>query len=168
MNFKKIAITAAAGALLLSAAMPAFAHGRRSSDLEIKIENKDTRVTNRVLTVANTGLNSVNGEENGESGSLGHGGSRGRGGSITTGDAWASSDVLNQVNTNTVDLCGCLSDRRGDVEVKIENEDTNVTNRVLTVANTGLNEVNGQGRIRTGNAGAEGVITNVVNTNVVN
>ena len=175
MNFKKIAITAAAAGVMLASAMPALGnggyYGGRSNDLELKIENKDTTVNNRVLTVANTGLNQVNGGGNhyGNSESLGGDGYRSRGrGSINTGDAWASSDVYNQVNTNTVDLCGCLFDRRGDVKVEIKNQNTDVNNTVVTVANTGLNQVNGSGRIRTGDAWAMGVVTNIVNTNTVN
>lgn len=165
MNIKKIAITAAAAGMVLSAAVPALAwggrHGRSSNDLELEIENENTTVRNNVLTLSNTGFNEVEGGHSRHHRSSG-------GGSINTGNAGATSDVLNQVNTNTVDLCGCLGDRRGDVEVEIENEDTDVTNNVLTVSNTGFNEVNGRGRIRTGNAGATGLITNVVNTNVVN
>ena len=169
MNFKKIAITAAAAGVMLSAALPALAHSRRGGELEIKIENKDTDVTNRVLTVANTGFNQVNGGGNGGLGSLGGGGHHSRGGgSIDTGNALAYSDVLNGVNSNTVDLCECLSGRRGDVKVEIKNQNTNVTNRVVTVANTGFNQVNGSGEIDTGRAEAGALVTNIVNTNVVN
>lgn len=166
MNIKKIAITAAAAGMVLSAAVPALAWDRggrgRGGDLELEIENEDTNVRNNVLTVSNTGFNEVEGGH-----SRHHGSSRG--GSISTGNATSRSDVLNDVNNNNVDLCGCLSDRRGgDVEVEIENEDTDVTNNVLTVSNTGFNRVDGRGRIRTGNATATGVVTNYVNTNVVN
>ena len=164
MNIKRIAITAAAAGMVLSAAVPALAwrgYSRSSNDLELEIENEDTNVRNNVLTVSNTGFNDVEGGRSHHHRSSG-------GGSISTGNAGATSDVFNQVNTNTVDLCGCLGDRRGDVEVEIENEDTDVTNNVLTVSNTGFNEVNGRGRIRTGNAGATGLVTNIVNTNVVN
>lgn len=165
MNFKKIAITGAAAALMLASVVPALAyegHRSRGGDVELNIQNEDTNVRNRVLTVSNTGLNEVEGGN-----SRHHSG--GSTASINTGNAWSSSDVLNDVNSNDVDLCGCLSDRRGgDVEVDVENEDTNVSNRVLTVSNSGLNEIEGRGRIRTGNAGSESIVTNVVNTNVVN
>lgn len=173
MNFKKIAITAAAAGVMLSSAIPALANGRyhrSSNDVEIDIENEDTNVRNNVLTVANTGLNEVEGGRGGHHGgpsSLGGGSHGGRGGSISTGNATAVSSVSNDVNYNEVDLCDCLGDRRGDVELDIENEDTDVTNNVLTVANTGLNGVDGSGRIRTGNAGATGVVSNFVNTNIV-
>lgn len=164
MNIKKIAITAAAAGMVLSAAVPALAfgrHGRSSNDLELEIENEDTNVRNNVLTVSNTGFNEVDGGRSHHRGSS-------RGGSISTGNATSTSDVLNNVNNNNVDLCGCLGDRRGDVEVEIENEDTDVTNNVLTVSNTGFNDVDGRGRIRTGDARATGIVTNYVNTNVVN
>ena len=74
------------------------------------------------------------------------------------------------VNTNIIDLCGCLD---GDFNIVfIKNKETDVTNNVWTKANTGFNligaheDVDG-GSINTGNAGAAGVVTNVVNTNVV-
>lgn len=164
MNFKKIAVSAAVAGTLLASALPAFAGGdwhRSNRGVSVEIKNDDTTVNNRVLTVSNTGLNEVNGGE-------GYSRYRRSVGSIKTGDAWASSDVYNQVNTSTVDLCGCLSDRRGGVKVKIKNDDTDVNNRVLTVSNTGLNVVNGRGSIDTGDAGAESVVANVVNTNMVN
>lgn len=165
MNIKKLVVTAAAAGVLLASAVPAFAHhssdwDRRGGDVEIKVENEDTTVKNNVLTASNTGLNRIEG---------GRRGSR----SIDTGNALAASEVHNTVNTSTVDLCGCLSDRRGgDVKVEVENEDTNVTNNVLTVSNTGLNKIEGGRKgsrsIDTGNAGSDGYVTNVVNTNVVN
>lgn len=174
MMIRKIAALAGAGALLLSAAIPVLANGdwhhNRGGELEIKIENKDTSVTNRVATIANTGLNSVEGGHRHHGGPSSQGGDENGGsnrGSINTGNAGASSDVMNVVNSNTVDLCGCLSDKKGDVKVEIKNEGTDVTNGVLTMANTGLNSIKGQGRIRTGDAGAEGVVTNIVNTNTV-
>lgn len=156
MSIKKIAATAAAGALMLGAAMPAFGW----FDNLVIIKNEDTFVTNDVLTLANTGFNGIFAEDV-------------NGGSITTGNATAVSGVSNVVNTNVVDLCGCFDFDDGDgALVFIKNENTNVDNNVWTIANTGVNgifasdDVNG-GSIGTGNAVAAGVVTNVVNTNVV-
>jgi len=165
MNFKKIAITAAAAGVMLASAMPAFAHHWSSDDLDLDIDN-DAWVTNRVLTVANTGFNQVNGGGyddgwvDGESLGGGH-----HGGVIFTGNATAVGVVSNDVNTNIIDLCGCLGDF-DDVDIDIDN-DAHVTNGVLTVANTGFNQVNGGGFIGTGDAGAMSAVENVVNTNVV-
>ena len=156
MNFKKIAITAAAAGVMLASAMPALAWHWSNDDLNIKIKNKNTNVTNNVTTQANTGLNSIGG------------GWWGSGATINTGNAGATSVVTNDVNTNVVDLCGCLGlGDFDDVTVDIENKDTNVNNNVTTQANTGLNTIQKKGTINTGNAGATGVVTNFVNTNIV-
>jgi len=156
MNIKKIAITAAAAGVMLSAVTPAFANhwNWNNGDVDIDIENDDTNVTNNVTTQANTGFNQVVGW-----GWFG-------GGSITTGNALAASEVDNTVNFNLVDLCGCLGDF-DDVDIDIDNDDTNVTNNVTTQANTGFNQVIKKGTINTGNAVAGALVTNVVNTNVV-
>jgi nitrogen fixation protein len=164
MNYKKIAITAAAAGVMLSAAVPVLANGLgggKKGKLEIEIKNRDTSVTNYVTTKANTGRNRIVADDDVN------------GGKIKTGNAWASSMVSNDVNTNLVDLCDCLDLKKiKNVEVEIKNRNTNVTNDVTTKANTGRNrivandDVNG-GKINTGNAGSEGVVANFVNTNVV-
>lgn len=163
MNFKKIAITAAAGAIMLGAAVPAFANGDCEwpwwcgSDLDLDIDN-DAHVTNNVDTTANTGFNYIGGEYDEVVVD----------GLIDTGNASALSVVWNDVNTNIVDLCDCLGDFH-DVDIDIDN-DAHVENNVNTTANTGFNGIGGVvvgGTIDTGNADSAGVVSNFVNTNVV-
>lgn len=158
MNIKKFAVTAAATGMMLSAAVPAFAS--HLDNLTI-VKNENTNVFNGVLTLSNTGLNGIfagNDDVNN--------------GSIITGNANAWSSVFNMVNTNVVDLCGCLGSKGKDSLLVVKNDNTHVDNYVLTVANTGLNgifaddDANG-GSIRTGGAGAGSIVENVVNTNVV-
>ena len=74
MNFKKIAITAAAAGVMLSAAMPALANGD-GGFLLVKIKNW-AKVKNIVITTANTGGNDIHGKIV-------------VGGDIDTGDAFA-------------------------------------------------------------------------------
>lgn len=159
MNFKKLAVTGATAALLLSSAVPAFAtHWWSDDDLSLRIRNR-AYVKNDVDTTANTGYNKIKAYDDVE------------GGRIRTGDAWASSAVLNDVNTNIVDLCGCLGDF-DDATIKIKNG-AKVKNYVDTTANTGYNKIRSYdddvegGKINTGGAGAEGYVSNVVNTNVL-
>ena len=158
MNFKKLAITGAAAALLLSSAVPAFAsHWWSDDDLNLRIRNW-AYVKNDVDTNANTGFNAI------------LAGDDVKGGKIRTGNAGATSIVTNDVNSNFVDLCGCLGDF-DDATIKIKNG-AKVKNYVDTSANTGFNAIGAEddvkgGRILTGNAGATGVVENVVNTNVL-
>src|SRR3989344_4585462 len=153
MNYKKIAITAAAGALMLGAAMPALADD--GGFLLVKIKNW-AKVKNVVVTTANTGGNDIHGKIV-------------VGGDIDTGNADAGALVTNTVNSNLVDLCDCL-DGDGAAIVKIKNG-AKVKNVVITTANTGDNSIHGKvvvgGDIDTGEAGAGALVTNVVNTNVV-
>ena len=157
MNFKKLAVTGTAAALLLSSAVPAFAGHWSNDDLSLRIKNW-AYVKNNVNTEANTGNNKIKASDNVE------------GGKIKTGNAEALSDVYNEVNNNFVSLCDCLGDF-DDATIKVKNG-AKVKNYVYTSANTGHNqirshdEVNG-GRIRTGDAGAAGFVSNVVNTNVL-
>src|SRR3989344_1128269 len=153
MNFKKIAITAAAAGVMLGAALPAFAS---HLDSIVFIDN-NALVSNDVLTIANTGVNGIFGSNND--------------GSIDTGSALAVSGVTNTVNTNIVDLCGCFDDLfDGDDNLVVVLNDATVSNDVLTIANTGVNGIfgsNNDGSIDTGSAGAGSAVTNVVNTNIV-
>ena len=156
MNFKKLAVTGATAALLLSSAIPAFAH---SDDLTLRIRNW-ANVNNNVDTTANTGYNRIRAHDDDV-----------RGGRIRTGNADAASLVTNNVNRNLVDLCGCLGDF-DDATIRIRNG-ARVNNNVDTTANTGYNRIKADddvrgGRIITGGAGAAGVVDNVVNTNVLN
>ena len=154
MNFKKLAITGASAALLLTSVVPAFAQGGPG----LRIRNW-ANVSNNVDTTANTGYNKIKADEDV------------RGGRIRTGHAAAVSSVSNDVNFNAVDLCGCLGDF-DYAPLKIRNG-AKVNNYVDTTANTGYNRITSYdddvegGRIRTGGAGATGVVNNVVNTNVL-
>jgi len=138
--FKKLIITGAAAGLLLVSAAGAFASS--------SVTNHATGVSNLVVTVANTGLNQVNGSSSRHHSTAG---------SITTGDAGAVSLAGNVVNTTV---------SGGRHAPSVNNTATGVTNTVVTVANTGANQVNGGGSIGTGDAGAGAGSFNVVNTTV--
>lgn len=155
MNKKLVGAVIGAAALLAVAA-PAFADdGGFFSKLIVK--NTDTEVTNNVWTKANTGHNSISGDEV-------------FGGTILTGNAMAGSDVSNVVNSTSVKGCGCFD------LVVVKNRETDVTNNVHTKANTGYNSIEGGtlgnedgggAVIVTGDAGALASVTNVVNTTIV-
>ena len=146
MNFKKLAVTGATAALLLSSAIPAFASTYIWNGAD---------VINEVLTAANTGGNLIVSEDDDVNGGL-----------INSGNAGSATLVSNVVNTNDVDSWDC--ECNGSY---IENY-AFVGNLVGTLANTGENtiaaddDVDG-GEINSGNASAASVISNVVNTNVV-
>lgn len=151
MNFKKMAIAAAAGALLLGSSMPAFAN---NFDNVLMIKNK-ADVRNFTLIRANTGGNVINAGDDVECGL------------ITSGEAMAAADVASQVNTNMVDSYTGDDDSR----VSIKN-DAKVRNITIALANTGDNEINASedvdgGHITTGVAMSSGIVTNVVNTNTI-
>ena len=115
---------------------------------------------------------------------------------VTTGDAVASSDVVNEVNTNEVNsegevivVSGSLGDSsldlRGDTAstttasttcdscigtTTIENQNTaTVTNEIIVAADTGLNTASSTATstIQTGDALAGANLVNIVNTNIV-
>jgi hypothetical protein len=147
MNSKLLGILSA-GAVFLSLATPAFA----SSGLSIT--NLGTTVLNNVSTSSNTGFNYVGGSSH-------HGG-----GSVLlgTGMALSQSDVGNTVNLTSVSGCGCSG------KTKIQNTNTNVTNNVLTGANSGFNSVSGGKHgvtLLTGDAGSGATVVNDVNTTIV-
>ena len=153
---KKVASLVGAAALLLTMAGPAlgicfgpFCGGSDGGDLEI---SNRARVSNRILTVSNTGLNEIEGKYVCS-------------GKIRTDRADAYSTVYNDVNYNVVGCEGCDYD-----DVTLRNK-ASVRNGVLTVANTGLNEISGKmvggGRIYTGAAYSNGYVDNIVNTNIV-
>lgn len=140
----------------------------------------------------------------------GNAGPGGDGGTINTGAATAYGTVYNDVNSSrvVVEGCGCEEGSRlsfmhmflsrddgKNLEIGIENEDTEVENELDVLANTGRNSANGGdsrgggssfspwtmwfghfmgeegggdgGTIRTGGAYADGFISNVVNRSVV-
>jgi len=136
--FKKLIVTGAAAGLLLVSATAAFASS--------SVSNYASGVSNLVVTVGNTGFNQVTG-----SSSRHHASS----GSIQTGYASASSLAGNVVNTTV-----------GRGYTSVSNNASGITNTVVTVANSGVNQVNGGGSIHTGGAGAQAGSFNVVNTTV--
>lgn len=149
---KKFASLVSAGAMLLSVAAPTFAFGEGWFDFltdEATVKNY-AKVKNEVETKSLTGFNEIHGKYV-------------FGGKIKTGDAWALSGVTNTVNTNSLD-CGCYDDLYIKNKAKVKND-------VETKAITGFNEIGGYkvfgGLIKTGDAGAESYVDNVVNTNLV-
>lgn len=110
---KKIAATAVGAALLLSAALPAFAHKKKSWTVNIGIV-KD----NNAVAVANTGLNRQIG-----------GGDQ----DMDTGRAKAYADQTILVNTST---CGCPE---GNRHGKTLNFGWVEDNNAVALANTGGN-----------------------------
>ncbi len=143
MIVKKLAVAAASAALVLGTIVPAFA--------ETNVSNLGV-VVNGVLTTSDTGNNSLNGDFV-------------DGGSVTTGNAISVAQVENILNTTSVDSKSFFG---SDVTV---NNAGLVLNLVGISASTGKNTVNAGevdgGSVQTGNAGAESVVSNVVNTTVV-
>ncbi len=163
MNVKKIAAVGASAVIYLASAAPAFATGWSfpwfgGSD-ELSIHNEDTRVVTNVTTKANTGHNEVGGGSH-------HGwfwwwGGNDEAGSVVTGNAVASAQVGQEVNTSLVEGCGCFDD------VTIHNDNTYVMSDVYTKANSGYNHVSGAGSVGTGGAAAGSVVTQLVNMTMV-
>ncbi|RJQ37102.1 hypothetical protein C4559_03930 [Candidatus Microgenomates bacterium] len=150
MNFKKIAITAATGALVLSMTMPAFA--------KTVVVNKDNKVKTDVVTSATTGDNKLKIKKADVDGNA----------SIRTGNAKAKSVIINKVNKTNLN-CGCGDEEDG--KTIVVNKNNKVKTDVMTLADTGSNalkikkaDVDGNASIRTGNAKAKSVVINVVNS----
>ncbi len=145
MNVKKLAAAGVGAAMFLATAVPVFA--------SVNIWN-GAEVLNEILTAANTGGNVITG------GVV-------DGGSIDTGNAGAATEVTNVVNSNDVNHWGWDCDCN---DVNIENG-AGVLNGVGTLANSGENTIAADvvlgGEIGTGHAGSASVVTNVVNTNLV-
>jgi hypothetical protein len=170
---RKLAIAGASVALLLATAIPAFA-GRPSMQKPMGSVDVDSHafVLNNVATVSNSGLNQIVGGDK-DMGPKSRGpqqGGRDESGvekvSIDTGDVFAGSYVGNDVNNTTVKACS----KCGAAKVDVDNS-AFVTNNVLTLSNSGLNQVTGgkveKAGIDTGTAWSEGYVNNVVNTTVV-
>jgi len=126
MNIKKIAITAAAAGMMLSAAVPALAAvniGVGNGDIE---QSNSALVSNRTWTSSNSGRNL----------NLGGGFQ-----SNKTGNANSASVVKNDVNLNVVDGCGCngvnIGVGNGDIE---QSNGAFVSNKTATTSNTGGNK----------------------------
>ena len=135
-------------------------------------------IYNNISVTANTGGNSATGT-----------------GSITTGDAYASANVVNMANTNIVDsnylllvfnnfsdLAGSLVLPNSDFFQTFFNQNqsqsgqfnfsnsANVNNNVDTTANTGNNSITGNGTstIETGNSTSLSHTENIINQNFLN
>lgn len=162
MNFKKLAITAVAGALMLSSTIPAFASDHhRSPSPEVKTTiNSWADLDTDIVTVAKTGDNEISGQNS-------HHHRTTIGGAIYTGVADSYSEVSLNVNPTSVSTsCDCLP-KKGEVTTCIGNG-ADVDTDVVTVAKTGDNEIsNGGGTITSGNALAGSIVTGTVNSTVV-
>jgi uncharacterized repeat protein (TIGR01451 family) len=140
--------------------------------------NNSASIDNDVTVIANTGGNEAAGDN----------------ASITTGDAYASANIINVANTNIVDsnylllVFNNFSSYAGDivlpnsdffdsilqenagvsnVDIDLSNTAT-VHNEVIADANSGGNEASGgDTSIITGDAGAVSDVTNMVNQNVI-
>jgi hypothetical protein len=146
MNFKRIAITAAAGALILGSAAPAFAYtGVRNNAF----------VTNNVTTKAGVNGNYV-------SASFGNAG-------VFVGSVQSVSDVSNTVNKTTINDTCSMCDLFGS-KTKVNNN-AFVTNNVNTSAGVNRNFVSGgmfgNAAVTAGQVGAGSYVTNVVNYNAI-
>jgi len=174
---KKAIMIATFTAAFALVALPAFAgrgggkcgpcgHGGKHKNKccpEVNIESENEAVIiNGTLTVANTGLNKVEKTKRGK---------------IKTGDATAYSWTETHANSNETKV---KAPKRGEVDIESENEAV-VINGTATIANTGLNEVegskgkkrrcgpsrsSGSGSIKTGGAYADSYTMTMVNSNV--
>lgn len=171
MNFKKMAITALAGAVMLSSAMPVFASNRNdnrnSQDPKTTITVKNgASVGTNVVTVAKTGGNTISGGSNNSFSLFGHNDNKTSGGTIGTGAAVSGANVSTNVNPTVVDVsCGCLP-KKGTLSVSV-NSGADVSTNVVTVAKTGGNSTSNGGTIGSGNATAGSVVTGTVNSTVI-
>jgi hypothetical protein len=146
MNFKKIAITGAAAAIMLGAAVPAFAYtGVRNNAF----------VTNNVTTKAGVNGNYV-------SASFGNAG-------VFAGSVQSVSNVNNTVNKTTINDTCSMCDIFGS-KTKVNNN-AFVANNVNTSAGVNRNFVNagmfGNAAVTAGEIGAGSYVTNVVNYNAI-
>ncbi|TSC67080.1 MAG: hypothetical protein CEO19_374 [Parcubacteria group bacterium Gr01-1014_73] len=153
---KKLIALVAVVAFLASAA-PALANG---DGISIKVENDNTTVKNYVVTTASSGGNSADGGSAStkvkDSGNITGdkndwnttGGGNvtsdgGNGGKVKTGNAVATADVLNDVNSTNIKVKTSCECDEGKIKVKVQNTDTTVKNKVITTADTGLNSADG-------------------------
>lgn len=142
----------------------------------LNVENtNDATIDNDVVVTANSGGNTIDGD-----------------GAIVTGDAYAAANIFNLANTNIVDSSYLLlsfnnfGDYAGDIILPhgdllstlfgaggtsyanatvTNNNHATITNAVSVEADTGDNESEG-GVIATGDAYANGAVSNMVNTNL--
>lgn len=129
--------------------------------LTVSNENK-AEITNKVLTVSNTGLNLSAKKETSSYRTYGHRPTRTDSSSIDTNTAESWADVQTGANDTNINVA---APERGAVNVKNENS-AGVNNMVVTVANTGLNK-NSSGKITSGYANANSSVVTVVNATVI-
>jgi hypothetical protein len=139
---KKFFVFAISGVLLVATAGSAAA-------FDATIVKNKAKVKNVTVVKADTGDNKI------------YAGDDVKGGKIKTGDATAYGEVTNVVNT-TASSCEC----DGFTLVKNKAKVKNVT---IVSADSGDNKIKAEddvkgGKIKTGDAGAGAVVTNVVNT----
>jgi hypothetical protein len=148
MNFKKLAIAAAAGAMILGSTVPAFAFGTN-----VNLTN-NAFLVNKVKTAANVSNNYV-------SAAMGSAG-------INTVSVGAVSDVKNDINSSLVSTCNTCSIFGSDTSIK---NNAVVMNTTRTTADVSRNYVSagmfGNAGINTGSVGATGVVSNSVNFTMI-
>jgi hypothetical protein len=158
MNFKKLVVSAAAGAVMLGAATPTFAA------VNIGALNGNTTQTNNAVVVTNV-KGASNTGKNLNAAAVGVQGS-------TTGAATTSVGVTQQVNYNSTS-CGCVNPK---LNVGVANGNTTQANsafvatNVKGTSNSGKNAnfaLLGAQLSMTGAASTGVAVNNVVNTNVV-
>ena len=141
---------------------------------DLVVNNNSAFVMNRVTSHANTGGNTAGGSYGGDggdggdinggeveesaTGSGGAGGDAGTGGEVYTGNAYASTDFYNEVNSSrtTIDRCACDYDNccdEGHAVVYNRNRAI-VMNDVSSMANTGDNRAEGSYAGRGGDGGS--------------
>lgn len=191
-NFKKqIVSAAAAGAMLLNVAVPAFAsteivisgNGADSSNWSTVsqsntnsvTQNNSANVTNNVDADASTGGNDANFNTGGDV-------------NVDTGDATTDVKVANALNSNSADV-DCCGAGNTDVEISgngadsvngvsvgssnttsvSQNNKANVKNNIDTDAKTGYNDANsntgGDVTVNTGIAKASATVATIANVN---
>jgi hypothetical protein len=187
---KRIASAIATGALLVNAALPAFAvtievsgNGSDSvsgvsttvSSTTSVVQDNTANVTNNVSAVAQTGANKAKDNTGGNV-------------SVTTGNATTSVGVANTLNANIAEVEGCCdqdldilvsdngSDSENDVYVDHTNETGlfqtnvgNITNNVDAFSSSGGNKANGNTdgdvAVSAGNATTTVLVANTANLN---
>lgn len=137
---KKVASLVGAGAMLLALSVPVLAG--------TEVEDNWASIKAKVKSVAVSGDNSIHGKYV-------------WGAKIKTGDAVANALVSNMVNSVEVG-CGDCS------HAEVDGNGAKIRSRVKSVAISGDNSIHGKvvggGKIVTGFAGAESLVSNVVNS----
>lgn len=166
-NMKKLSIIILSLFVSGFGIMPAFASGRdnHDNDRESLIANSNIAcVENSAITVAKTGDNIADGSYAGNGGTAGgivnsgdedidesstgnggSGGDSGIGGTVSTGIAIATTNITNDVNKNVQPV--------GDETVLMNRNMARLSNKVITIADTGDNKAGGSIAGTGGNGG---------------